>query len=177
MPHRRNMLLYIGGGIVETLVADEAERPFLAQLRPGWVADLDGEEPPKSERLNPDNYTFEMRDGKRVAVSFEWSDEVRQKNHEDLQRIATDQTIANFPFQMRQLLNSGERFSQVQLPQFWEFVQGLEGLSPRLAHDGDPLHHIEDLLCGAIAALVVKHHEWLAADRSAWAGVAVNWKP
>ena len=61
------MLLYIGGGIVETLVADEAERPFLAQLRSGWVSDLNGEELPEalrllSERLNPDNYTFETRD-------------------------------------------------------------------------------------------------------------------
>jgi len=38
MPHRKKLLLYIGGGIVETLVADEAERPFLAQLRSGWVS-------------------------------------------------------------------------------------------------------------------------------------------
>ncbi|WP_315837572.1 ATP-binding protein [Bradyrhizobium prioriisuperbiae] len=175
MPHRQNMLLYIGGGIVETLVADEAERPFLAQLRLGWVADLNGEEMPESlrllsERLNPDNYTFEMRNGKRVAVSFDWSEEVKQKNQEDLQRITTDQTIANFSNQMRQLLDSDEHFSQDQLPRFWEFVQGLENLSPRLAHDGDPLHQIEDLLCGAIAVLVVKHHDWLAADleRMAW---------
>ena len=175
MPHRKDLLLYIGGGIVETLVADEAERPFLAQLRSGWVSDLNGEEPPEalrllSERLNPDNYAFEMRDGKRVAVSFDWSEEVKQKNQEDLQRIATDQAITNFPFQMRQLLDSNERFSQDQLPQFWEFVQGLEDLSPRLANDGDPLHQIEDLLCGAIAALIVKHHDWLAAapERMAW---------
>ncbi|MEH2549987.1 hypothetical protein V1283_006632 [Bradyrhizobium sp. AZCC 2262] len=175
MSHRQDMLLYIGGGIVETLVADEAERPFLAQLRAGWISDLNGEEQPEalrllSERLDPGNYIFEVRDGKRVAVSFDWSEEVKQKNQEDLRRIATDQTITSFPFQMRQLLDSDERFSQDQLPQFWEFVQGLEDLSPRLANDGDPLHHIEDLLCGAIAVLVVKHRDWLAADseRLAW---------
>jgi hypothetical protein len=38
MPHRKNLLLYLGGGIVEILVANEAERPFLAQLRAGWVS-------------------------------------------------------------------------------------------------------------------------------------------
>ncbi|MBP1093709.1 P-loop NTPase family protein [Bradyrhizobium diazoefficiens] len=175
MPHRQDMLLYIGGGIVATLVTNEAERPFLAQLRSGWVSDLNGEEPPQairllSERLDPDNYTFEAHDGKRVAVSFDWSEEVRRKNREDLQRIATDQTITGFPFRMRQLLDSDERFSPAQLPQFWEFVQGLEDLSPRLANDGDPLHQIEDLLSGAIAALIVKHHDWLAAnpERMAW---------
>ena len=169
MPHRQGMLLYVGGGIVETLVAGEAEQPFLAQLRSDWAADLSGEEMPEalrllSERLNPNNYAFEMRDGRRVAVSFDWSEEVKQKNQEDIQRIATDQAITNFPFKMRQLLNSDERFFPDQLTQFWQFVQGLEDLSPRLANDGDRLHHIEDLLCGAIAALVVKHHDWLAAD-------------
>src|SRR6266850_6967572 len=107
MPHRKDMLLYIGGGIVDTLVADEPQRSFLAHLRSGWVSEFDGEEPPESlrllsERLNPDNYTFETRDGKRVAVSFDWSEAVKQKNQEDLQRIATDQTVTGFPFQCRQ---------------------------------------------------------------------------
>jgi hypothetical protein len=105
-----------------------------------------------------------------VAASFDWSKEVKQRNQEDLQRISTDQTIANFPFQMRQLLDSSERFSQDQLRQFWEFVQGLEDLSSRLANDGDPLRQIEDLHCGASAVLIVRHHDWLAADpkRMAW---------
>jgi hypothetical protein len=71
---------------------------------------------------------------------------------------------------MRQLLDSDERFLPDQLTQFWQFVQGLEDLSPRLANNGDRLHHIEDLLCGAVAALIVKHHDWLAVDpkRMAW---------
>lgn len=175
MPHRKDMLLYIGGGIVDTLVADEAQRSFLAQLRSGWVSEFDGEEPPESlrlqsERLNPDNYTFETREGKRVAVSFDWSEAVKQKNQEDLQRIATDQTVTSFPFQCRQVLDSDERFSQDQLPQFWEFVQGIEDLSPRVARDDDPLLHTEDLLCGAIAVLIVKHHDWLVSNRErmAW---------
>ena len=51
MPHRKELLLYIGGGIVETLLADDTERPFLAQLRSGWVSDLNGEELPEALRL------------------------------------------------------------------------------------------------------------------------------
>ena len=35
MPHLQDMLLYIGGGIVETLVADEAERGFLRAIAIG----------------------------------------------------------------------------------------------------------------------------------------------
>jgi hypothetical protein len=106
MPHRKDLLLYVGGGIVDTLVANEAERSFLNQLRSGWIADLNCEEMPEalrllSERLNPDNYTFEMRDGKRVTATFDWPEEVRQKNQEDLQRIATDQTIAVVRFLSR----------------------------------------------------------------------------
>ena len=48
MPHRKDLLLHIGGGIIETLVADETERPFLARLRSEWVSDLNGEEPPEA---------------------------------------------------------------------------------------------------------------------------------
>ena len=99
-----------------------------------------------------------------MAAAFDWSAEVKRKNQADLERIATDQTITSLPFQMRRLLNSDEHFSHDQLPEFWEFVQGLESLAPRLAKDGGSLHRIEDLLCGAIAALVVKHHDWLATD-------------
>ena len=52
-----------------------------------------------------------MRDRRRVAVSFDWSEEVKQKNQQDLQRIATSQTFTSFPFRMRRLLDSDERFS------------------------------------------------------------------
>jgi hypothetical protein len=175
MPHRKDFLIYLGGGIVKTLVADEAQGPFLAELRSAWVSDRGDKEQPEtlrllSERLNPENYSFEIQDGKRIAVSFDWSDAVKEKNQQDLARIAVNQTVMTFPFQCRQLLDSDEHFGPDQLPQFWEFVQGIESLSPELAHDGDPLHHIEDLLCGAIAVLIVKHYDWLAADpeRLAW---------
>ena len=34
-PIAKDLLLYIGGGIIETLVADEAERAFLATIAVG----------------------------------------------------------------------------------------------------------------------------------------------
>ena len=65
LPHRKQMLLYIGGGIVETLVADEAEWPFLGQLRSEWVSDLNGEEParsPSSAERTPESGQLHVRD-------------------------------------------------------------------------------------------------------------------
>ena len=49
-------------------------------------------------------------------------------------------------------------------------MQGIEGVAPSLAPDSEPLHHIEDLICGAIAVLIVKHHDWLVAapERMDW---------
>ena len=172
MPHRRHLLIYIGGGIVDTLIADETQWPFLAQLRAQWASELDAEadqEPPETllwliERFNPGNYTFEERDGKRVAVAFDWPAAMVQQTQEDLQRISTGQMVTSFPFQCRRLLDSEQLLSNEQLPQFWDFVQGIENLSPQLAHDGEPLQHMEDLLCGAIAVLVVKHYDWIASD-------------
>jgi hypothetical protein len=73
MPHRQNMLLYIGGGIVETLVANEAERPFLAQLRSGWVADLGGDNRghrADSKRQANDADKLVQREGPRILKSW-----------------------------------------------------------------------------------------------------------
>jgi hypothetical protein len=174
MPHRRALLIYLGGGIVETLIGDEQHWPFLAQLRSEWFSQLNDEESSESlrllsERFNPENYSFELREGKRVPVAFEWPEAMNEQNQGDLRRINEERAITGFPYQCRQLLDSEELFTQQQLPQFWEFLQSLEGHSPRLAHDGDPLHHIEDLLCGAIAVLILKHHDWLASDPASMA--------
>jgi hypothetical protein len=175
MPHRRAFLIYLGGGIVQTLIGDEQQWPYLAQLRSEWLSQLNGEEPSESlrlliERFNPENYSFELREGKRVPVGFEWPEAMNKQNQSDLRRLSDEQAITGFPYRCRRLLDSEELFTQQQLPDFWEFIQGIEARSPQLAHDGEPLHHVEDLLCGAIAALILKHCDWLVSDpvRMAW---------
>ena len=175
MPHRGHLLIFLGGEIVDNLVADEAHGPFLAELRAAWAAELDQDDAEKTiqlliERFNPANYTFETRDGKRVAVSFEWPEAIAEKNQADLQRIGEQQAVSIFPYQCRKLLDSEGGLSGTQLPAFWNFTQGIEALTLRVARDGEPLHRIEDLLCGAIAVLVVKHADWLTqdSDRMAW---------
>jgi hypothetical protein len=77
MPHRRNLLIFLDGGIVHTMIGAEELGPFFAELRADWASKLDAEGEPESlrlliERFNPANYTFEFRDGKRVPVGFEW---------------------------------------------------------------------------------------------------------
>ena len=60
-----------------------------------------------------------------------------------------------------EILNAGAliAFMGVNLAAFWQFAQSLETRSPRLARDGEALHRMEDLLCGAIAVLVIKHDD------------------
>jgi hypothetical protein len=175
MPHRSHSLIYVGGGIVDNLIADETQRPFLAELRAEWATEVAGDDPENTlllliERFNPDNYTFEPREGKRVAIGFEWPEAIAERNQADLQRIGEDQAISIFPYQCRKLLDSQGRLSEGQLAAFWQFAQSLETRSPRLARDGEALHRTEDLLCGAIAVLVIKHDDWLARDpdRMVW---------
>jgi hypothetical protein len=175
MPHRSHFLIYLGGGIVDNIIADESQGPFLAELRAEWATEVDADDPEKTlllliERFNPDNYTFELRDGKRVSIGFEWPESIAERSRADLQRIGEDQAVSIFPYQCRRLLVSQDRLSEGQLPAFWQFAQSLEALSPRLARDGEALHRMEDLLCGAIAVLVIKHDDWLAhdPDRMVW---------
>ena len=61
--------------------------------------------------------------------------------------------------------------SDAEVSWLWQFLQNLNTNPPPLAdEDGEALLHLEDILCGAIAVLVVLHHDWLASypDRMAW---------
>ena len=98
MPHRRDMLAGLGGGIIQTMMGDEENYPFLDGLRAQWARDLNAEGEPETlrlliERFNPANYTFEVRDGRRVPVDFQWPEAIARKNAEDLQRIGRDQDV------------------------------------------------------------------------------------
>jgi hypothetical protein len=176
MPHRRNLVAYLGGAVVETMMGDEEHWPFFEQLRAGWAAQLDAQERPKAlrlliERFNPANYTFEVRDGKRVPVDFQWPDILAQQNAQEQQKLAQDSTVTYLPWRCRQCLNAGSPLPLEQIPAFWEFIQSIDAKPPELSREsGEPLLHIEDILCGGIAVLVVLHHDWLIADpdRMAW---------
>ena len=176
MPHRRNLLLYLNGGIVDTMIGDKVHWPFFEQLRAEWSALLDAQGEPEGlrlliERLNPENYTFEMREGRRVPVGFEWPESIARQNAEDLRKLGRRQTLTHLPFQCRRCLDAGTPLSQEQILRLWEFLRDLDSNPPELAErDGEALFHIEDILCAGIAVLVVLHADWLAEqpDRMAW---------
>jgi hypothetical protein len=175
MPHRRNLLVYLNGGIVETMMGDEEHWPFLEELRTEWTGKLDSQGQPESlrlliERFNPANYTFEVRDRKRVPVGFEWPEAIRRGNAEDLRRIGAEATAMNLPRRCRGRLDSGQPLTQEELTWLWNYLQDTEARPPPVAANGDPGTRAEDILCGGIAVLIVMHRDWLAADpeRIAW---------
>jgi hypothetical protein len=51
MPHRRNLLVFLEGGIVDTMIGEEEHYPFFAELRAAWTGKLDAEGEPESLRL------------------------------------------------------------------------------------------------------------------------------
>jgi hypothetical protein len=176
MPHRRNLLLYLNGAIVDTMIGDEQHWPFFEQLRAEWSALLDAQDESEKlrlmiERVNPANYTFEMRQGRRVPVGFEWPESIARQNAEDLRKLGQRQTLTHLPFQCRRCLDAGTRLPPEQILRLWEFIRDLDANPPELAErDGEGLFHIEDILCAGIAVLVVLHADLLAEtpDRMAW---------
>jgi hypothetical protein len=176
MPHRRDMLAAPQGGIIQTMMGVESNYPFFRQLRSDWARDLNAEGEPERlklliERFDPANYTFEVREGKRVPVGFDWPEAIARKNAQDLQRIGKHQAITSLPFKCRERLNQGAALPQGQLLWLWQFLQDINANPPDLkAQDGEALLHIEDILCGGIALLVVLHHDWLTEnpDSMAW---------
>lgn len=175
MPHRHNFLIYLTGGIVDTMIGDEEHRPFLEELRADWTSQLDADGEPESlrlliERFNPANYTFETRDSRRVPVGFQWPEAIERRNTEDLQRIGAESTVMRLPQRCRDRLNAAQPLSEQELTWLWSYLQDTEARPAPVAVDGDPIIHAEDVLCGGIALLVVLHHDWLTAapDRIAW---------
>jgi hypothetical protein len=175
MPHRRNLLIYLNGGIIDTIIGDEKQGPFLDGLRAEWTGKLDAEGQPETlrlliERFNPANYTFEIRDGKRVPVGFQWPDGIERRNAEDLRRIGAESTAMRLPQRCRERLDAAQPLSQGELAWLWAYLQDIGAGPAPVAVDGDPIIHAEDVICGGIALLVALHHDWLAADseRMAW---------
>ena len=79
--------------------------------------------------------------------------------------------LTHLPWRCRRQLDSAEPLPPEQIIQLWQFLQRIESDPPELASpDEEPLLHIEDVLCGGIAVLVVLHHDWLTdnSDRMAW---------
>ena len=175
MPHRRNFLIYLAGGIVETIIGDEGQAQFLEGLRADWSRELDAQDEPETlrlmiERFNPANYTFEVRDGRRVPADFQWPEAIQRRNAEDLRRIGAESTSMNLPQRCRDRLDEARPLSQDELIWLWDYLQKMDAEPAPVAVDDDAIIHAEDVLCGGIALLVVLNHDWLTADpeRIAW---------
>ena len=66
---------------------------FFGELRTQWSPQLDEHGDPSSlryliERMNPQNYIFEERDGERVIVGFQWPEELKKDADESLAGLA-----------------------------------------------------------------------------------------
>ena len=175
MPHRRNFLIYYGGGIVDTVIADEGQAQFLEGLRADWSRELDADGEPETlrliiERFNPANYTFEVREGRRVSVGFQWPEAIERRNAADLRRIGAESTTMNLPMRCRDRLDEARPLSQDELAWLWDYLQNMDREPAPVAVDDDAIIHAEDVLCGGIALLVVLNHDWLVADpeRMTW---------
>jgi hypothetical protein len=169
MPHRRNLLIDLHGGIVETMIGDEEQGPFLERLRAEWGRELDAQGEPETlrlliERFNPANYTFEMRDGRRVPVGFQWPEAIERRNAEHLQRIGAESTVMRLPQRCRHRLDAAQPLLEEELTWLWTYLHNMEAGPAAVAVDRVPIIHAEDVLCGGIAVVVVLHHDWLAAD-------------
>src|SRR5262245_21858932 len=117
MPHRRDFLVFLNGGIVQTMIGDDKHYPFFDELRADWTGKLDSQGKPESlrlliERFNPVNYGFEVRDGKRVPVDFQWPEAIARQNEEDLRRIGAESIIMTLPQRCRDRLNAAQPLPQ-----------------------------------------------------------------
>jgi hypothetical protein len=170
LPHRAQPLAGINGPVMQMMIGEEECRPFFDELRASWAQDLDAEGEPNRlrlliERFNPDNYTFELRDGRRVPVDFQWPEAIERENAESLRALHDETTLTQLPYRARKRLASGAPLPEDQAASLLQYLRWIEADRPQLpAQSGEPLLHREDILCAGIALLIVLNHDWLLAD-------------
>lgn len=175
LPHRFQYLLGPDGPIVRNMLSREDLHPFFAEVRDNWSKHLDSEGEPEHlrlliERINPHNYTF-VKNGTELAITFQWPDEIEQKNNEDLRRLQEQQKLTQLPWRCRAILDAGTPLTVEQAIALFDYLQAIEGNAPEIPMEaGEPLFRIEDVYCGGIAVLFATNSGWLFedADRLAW---------
>jgi hypothetical protein len=164
MPHRQGLMRDIA---IELLLTQEDMHPFFDRMRSEWTKLLDVEGEPNElrlliERFNPENYSFTPQ----IGLQFQWPEEIEQENAESLRKNQEKMYWMGFPFQCRKIIDEGTPLPEAQIIAFWERLQALDTTPPLLSEDEDdePLLHVEDIQCAAIAVLLVLHMDWLLAD-------------
>ncbi|MDQ6870345.1 MAG: hypothetical protein M3178_19220 [Pseudomonadota bacterium] len=111
MPHRWGMLMAADGPVIGAMIIRDECHQFFDELRMEWSSLLDEQGEPDRlryliERINPQNYTFEERDGERVVVGFQWPEELRKEADESLADLACRRNLSFLPTRCRQVLDA-----------------------------------------------------------------------
>ena len=176
MPHRRGMLIAADGPVIGTMIVRDEWHQFFDELRLEWSSLLHEQGEPDRlryliERINPQNYVFEERDGERVIVGFQWPEELRKEADESLADLARRQNLSFLPMRCRQVLDTQTAPSAEQAMALWNLLQTVEaGDAALLTDDGGALLVGADILCAGIAVLLTFHRAWLLEDpaRMTW---------
>ena len=176
MPHRRQMLISWDGPVIGTMMVRDESHEFFDELRAEWSPRLDEHGDPSSlryliERMNPQNYTFEDRDGERVIVDFQWPEELKKDADESLADLAKRQNRSMLPMRCRRVLDEQIAPAAEQLHALWDLLQTVDaGEAALVTDDGGALLVGADILCAGIAVLLTFHRAWLLEDP-----VRMNW--
>jgi hypothetical protein len=176
MPHRRQMLISWDGPVIGTMMVRDECHQFFGELRAQWSPKLDERGDPSSlryliERMNPQNYTFEERDGERVIVDFQWPEELKKDADESLAGLAKRRNLSMSPMRCRQVLDEQTPPSAEQLRALWDLLQTVDaGEAALVTDDGVALLVGADILCAGIAVLLTFHRAWLLEDPA-----RINW--
>ena len=149
---------------------------FFAASRAWWARMLDGNGRPRNlrlliEQLNLDNYTFSPSEDGRVAVKFDWPEDLREQNARETTGAGNRINLLTFPYRCRRILDGQEALDPTGLAAFWTGLQWIADLD--LSPNGeDPMLIASQRngVCGGAAALICRYGEWLreAPDRLSW---------
>jgi hypothetical protein len=171
LPHRFNLLLGPDGPVAQRMLNRKELWPFFENVRSAWSSHLSAEGAPDNlrrliERINPENYRFPREGDEQVVVDFQWPATMARENEESRREIAIKSTITGLPLRCRMRLDAGPPLSREEGLWLWNLLQDVsENPAPLDSDDDEPIVQIEDVLCAAIAALLILCRLWISEDR------------
>lgn len=173
LPHRKISLHDVA---LHWFHNDEGVRKLLNEARAEWekrAAAFDGDGGDKLLNLasffDPANWHPDNSDPTQPKLAFSRPKELQERNAPHLKTVLAAQKLLVFPMECRRIIDGEATVRPDALESFWEQIREIEAME---VPKGDDAERKENAVCGGIAALAIKHRDWLFGDpeRGRWCG-------
>ena len=162
LPHRKQGMLEHA---IQLLLSQPGMQEYFQAVRTEWSAQLESGTSNESlelliARFDPENYTAEWLDERRIQIGLQWPEHLRQRTEDAVRQSDDFLALMNFPIRCRQILKGEADLNASELDQFVAMVRKV---SEQASSDNSGRNERSRVsaICGGLAVIYIKHRDWL----------------